>query len=89
MPADSSARYYQWFMADTHEGNRIIMYEWWPADGEIVSSMTVGTLYFKHRDTADDVWSPGRVVGEENLIMWVVAQSFVRSEGFTVEEAVH
>lgn len=88
MPADTSARYYQWFMADTIPSNRTVAYEWWP-DGEFASSLTLGTLWFKVRDTPDDMWSAGRRIGGEGETPWVVAQKFARNEGFSVEVAVH
>ena len=36
------------------------------------------------RDTPGDVWEPGRFIAE---MPWVVAQNFVRDQGFNVEVA--
>jgi len=85
MPADTKARYYQWFMTDEHNA-RLVGYEWHPEDGKIVSSMTLGRLTFMHRDEPGDAWAPPIEVAPE--IPWVVAQTMTRNEGFHVEVAV-
>ena len=36
MPADTSARYYIWYM-EPDPTKRIVAFEWWPDGGEIVS----------------------------------------------------
>jgi hypothetical protein len=83
MPADISARFYQWFMSGDPTA-RIVAFEWWPRDGRFESSMSLGDLYFKSREDPDDVWGPGKHVGE---MPWVVAQNVARSQGFRVEVA--
>jgi hypothetical protein len=85
MPADTAARYYQWFMTDDPR-SRIVAYEWWPDGGELMSSMTPGTLHMMQRESPGDTWGPPRVVARQ--LPWTVAQSFTRREGFTVEVAV-
>jgi hypothetical protein len=84
MPADTKARYYQWFMTDEHNA-RLVGYEWHP-EGEFTSSMTLGRLTFMHREEVGDTWGPPIEVASE--IAWVVAQSLARGEGFHVEVAV-
>lgn len=86
MPADSKAKYYQWFMTDDHNA-RIVGFEWFPLDGEIVSSMTLGKLIFRQRDEPGDTWGPPKTISEN--IPWVVAQTFAKGEGFHVEIAIH
>lgn len=83
MPANTHARYYQWFMTEDHSA-RLVAYEWWP-QGEFVSSMTLGTLNFMHRSEPGDTWNPPVEIGE---MPWVVAQGLARKEGFHVEVAV-
>lgn len=85
MPADTKAKYYTWYMTDDST-ERIVAFEWWP-EGEFVSSMTVGKMYFKKRATPDDVWDPPFQVGND-VLPWVVAQNIARREGFNVEVAV-
>ena len=84
MPVDTSARYYTWYMT-ADPTDRIVVFEWWPDDGEIVSSMTPGRMIWKSRKGPDDVWSPGRVIA---TLPWVVAQRMARDNGCIIEEAV-
>jgi hypothetical protein len=84
MPVDTKAKYYTWFMEDDPT-SRIVGYEWWP-EGEIISSLTLGNLVFKHRKDPGDVWEPGMQVAKD--ILWVVAQNLTRSEGFHIEVPV-
>lgn len=87
MPADTSARYYTWFREEDPSA-RTVALEWWP-EGEFASSMTLGTLYLKKRDTPDDVWSPPIRMGGAGETMWVVAEKIARNEGCCVEVANH
>lgn len=84
MPADTKARYYQWFTTEDPT-QRLLGLEWWP-EGTFASSMTAGNLTSKHRNHPDDIWSPPAIVALG--IPWVVAQSIARQVGCRVEVAV-
>ena len=66
MPADTKARYYQWFMTDEHNA-RLVGYEWHP-EGEFTSSMTLGRLTFMHREEVGDTWGPPIEVASEDRV---------------------
>lgn len=83
MPADTSAKHYSWYMEEDAT-KRIVAFQWWP-EGEFLSSMSVGTLYFITREDPSDVWGPPKKVND--CLPWVVAQNVARREGFNVEVA--
>jgi hypothetical protein len=82
MPVDTSADYYAWYMSED-PASRIVAFEWRP-EGQIVSSMSLGNLYFRTREEPTDEWK------EQNVseLPWVVAQTFCRQQGFNVEVAM-
>jgi hypothetical protein len=89
VPADSKAIAYDWFMTTANE---IVKFHWEPEGGEIVSSMTVGTVSIHIRNDPDSEWraleaQSGPV--ESQGVPWVVAQNMARGDGFTVEVPIY